>query len=171
MRPHLACLLYKNVWCAENCNLQFSRHHSYICIDYYKLLLAVYSYTPCPSTLNHKLQLQPWLVPEKMFNYWYIFKILQDAEKIFYPVTCIILLWSFFQRYVGFTASIALCNLKLIITRSWHGAHFLVPRINSELVVRTARSSVTTFNQTHFIWLIRKKNLTVRVKILLVGHS
>ena len=98
-------------------------------------------------TLNHKLQLQLWLVPEKMLNTWYIFKILQDAEKIFYPV--IFLPWSFFQRYVGFTASIALCNLKLIITRSWQGAHFLVPRTNSVLVVRTVWPFYITYFFKH----------------------
>ena len=38
------------------------------------------------------------------------FQILQNADIFFYSV--IILLWSFFQRSVGFTASIASCNLK-----------------------------------------------------------
>ena len=95
-------------------------------------------------TLYHKVQLQLWLVPDKMLNNWYFFKFCKMQMKIFYSV--IILLWSFLQRYVSFTASIASCNLKLKITRSWQGAHFLVSRMNYVLVVRTEYAYYVTEN-------------------------
>ena len=78
-------------------------------------------------TLYHKLQLRLWVVPEKMLHNLHFFKYCKMQLQFFYSV--LILLCTFFQRHVGFTASIASCNLKLINTLSWQGAHFLVPRM------------------------------------------
>ena len=46
--------------------------------------------------------------------------------KLVYAV--LIMLWSFFQSSIGFTATIASFDLKKIIKRSWQGTHLLVSR-------------------------------------------